>query len=233
MFEKILNGIDEASKFYKKVAEAFPKDNQISNACTVSMSCLEEMLGYMLGVIKQEKVPKLEGEIENWKGKLANCEKIFKKNEGAKAFIQSLYNLIVRIENLDKSKGIIALKEENALKEYAEQLGQIAKIIESPLQEIIDDSSKQMDIYRLKIMSYAGNEIKFIINSTYVSAELKPIYPIKPEINDEYIPELSNPSRMLEWINNPQIKFSIRSTAGIAIALVLGLILTGIILKIY
>jgi hypothetical protein len=137
------------------------------------------------------------------------------------------------IENLDKSKEITMFKEENVLKEYVDELGEISKNIESPLQKIIEDSSKQMDIYRLKIMSYAGSEIKFVINSTYVSEELKPIYPIKPEINDEYIPELSKPSRMLEWINKPQTKFSIRSTGGIIVAVALGLILTGIILKIY
>ena len=125
------------------------------------------------------------------------------------------------------------LKEENALKEYIEQLGEMSKNIEGPIQKIIEDSVKQMDIYRFKIMSYAGSETKFVINSKYVSEELKPIYPIKPEINDEYIPELSKPSKMLEWINNPQTKFSIKSTGGIIIAVVLGLILTGIILKIY
>jgi tetratricopeptide (TPR) repeat protein len=57
MFEKILNGIDDASQSYKMAAEASPKENQICDAFSVSMSCLSEMLGYMLSVIEPSTSP--------------------------------------------------------------------------------------------------------------------------------------------------------------------------------
>ena len=57
MFEKIRNDIDDASQSYKMAAEASPKENQICDAFSVSMSCLSEMLGYMLSVIEPSTSP--------------------------------------------------------------------------------------------------------------------------------------------------------------------------------
>ncbi len=170
MFTKILNGIDDASKFYKKTAEASSEDNQTFNACSISMSCLSEMLGYMLAVVKQEKVPELKGEIENWKRGLASCEKIYLGNEKSKTFLQSLYKLMVRIENLNKSKEFTILQEERELKEYIRELNEIARNIEGPVEKIIQDSAKKMDIYKLKTIPYTGTGTKLIANSTYIIA---------------------------------------------------------------
>ena len=208
MLEKILNGIDDASQSYKMAAEAFPKENQICNAFSVSMSCLSEMLGYMLSVIEPEKVPKFEGEIKNWKGELASCENIYRGNEKGETFIQFLYKLMACIENLNKSQKSTMLTEESAFKEYVEGLGEIAKNIEGPLQKIIEDSAKQMDICRLKIIPYSGIETKFFASSTDISAELKKSYPIEPEIDHEYTPESK-----LRWRTPLQATGYVRATA--------------------
>ena len=55
----------DASRCYKKAAEASPKDNQICSACSISMSCLSEMLDYTLAVIKQEKTSQMEEKLKN------------------------------------------------------------------------------------------------------------------------------------------------------------------------
>ncbi|AKJ37666.1 tetratricopeptide repeat protein [Methanosarcina barkeri] len=63
-FTKIIDCIRDASIYYEKAAKASPKDNQLCNACSISMSCLSEMLDYMLAVIKQKK-PELEDKLKN------------------------------------------------------------------------------------------------------------------------------------------------------------------------
>jgi hypothetical protein len=248
-FTKILNSIDDVSKFYKNAAEATSEDYQICNACSVSMSCLSEMLGYMLAVVKQEKVPELKGETENWKRGLASCEKIYLGNEKSEKFLQSLNKLMVRIENLNKSKEFTILQEERELKEYIRELSEIARNIEGPVEKIIQDSAKKMDIYKLKTIPYIGTGTKLIVNSTYIittankNAELEPIPPIESradqkitdyehasEKNGLHMPESDKSSSMLKWIYNPQMKISMRSVGAIVVTVALVLILTGIVL---
>ncbi|WP_292379063.1 tetratricopeptide repeat protein [Methanosarcina sp. UBA289] len=157
-FKEIMSGIYEASKFYKNAAEISPKDNQTCNACSISMLCLSEMLDYMLAVMKQKNVPRLEDEIEKWKKQLAVSEQIYKGSIKGEAFVQSLYKLMACIENLDKYKKFAMWKEEKAFEECVEELKEIAGNIEGPLQKIIEDSAAQMDVCRRSIMPYAGTE---------------------------------------------------------------------------
>jgi Tfp pilus assembly protein PilF len=250
MFTKILNDIDDVSKFYKNAAGATSENNPICNACSVSMSCLSEMLGYMLAVARQEKVPALKGETENWKKGLASCEKIYIGNEKSEKFLLSLNKLMVRLENLNKSKDFTILQEEKELKEYIRELSEIARNIEGTVEKIMQDSAKQMDIYKLKTIPYIGTGTKLIANSTYIittanaNAELESISPIEsradqkttgfepaPETNVLNTPESDKSSGMLKWIYNPQMKISMRSVGAIVVTVVLVLILTGIVLS--
>jgi hypothetical protein len=182
-FKEIMDCIRDASKCYKKATEASPIYDQICNAYSISILCLSEMLDYMLAVIKQERVPKLEDKIEKWKKDLITPEKIYKGNPEGEALIQSLYILITCIQNLENYKKYGMRQEERAFEECIKELREIANNIESPLQEIIEDSAKKMDVCRLKIMPYAGTETGQLIT--------------KP----------SNFSRVLKWIYNHPINF--------------------------
>ncbi len=66
----------DASGFYEKAAETSPKNSQLCNACSISMSCLSEMLDYMLAVIKQEKTPNLETKLKDWNDKITIAENV-------------------------------------------------------------------------------------------------------------------------------------------------------------
>jgi hypothetical protein len=108
----------------------------------------------MLTVIKQEKVPELKGEVENWKKELDSCEKIYQGNEKSEKLLQSLNKLIVRIENYNKSKEFVILKEERELKEYVRELSEIARNLEGPVEKINQDSAQKIEIYKFKTISY-------------------------------------------------------------------------------
>jgi tetratricopeptide (TPR) repeat protein len=231
MFKKIINGINDASKCYKNAAEAYPKDNRIYNACSVSMSCLSEILDYLLAIITQENVPKPEGEIVRWKEDLANCEKICKVDVKGETFIQSLYKLIARIENLNENTKSVMWKEEKTFNEYVEELSEVARNIEGPLQKIIGDSAKQMDNCRLKIIPHAGIKANYSTDSTDINKELELNPPIEPIDDNENTPESKKHSMMLKWIHNPQAKSSVKSAGNIIVLLVLAIILTGVMLK--
>lgn len=80
-------------------------------------------------------------------------------------------------------------KEDNAFGECVEELKKIAGNIEGPLQKIIEDSAKQMDLCRLKIIPYAGTETG-------------------------YTPQPNKLSQFFKWILDP--KRIIAGIAGIA-----------------
>ena len=115
-YEKIMNRIDAASKCYKRAAEVSPEDNQMYNACSLSMRCLSEILNYMLAVTKQESVPKLKGKIEEWKGNLAVCENAYNESDKGKNFIQSLYKMMICVENYEEYKKYDTWEEKRNLK---------------------------------------------------------------------------------------------------------------------
>lgn len=155
----------DASKFYEKAAEASkgsPKDNQLCNACSISMSCLSEMLDYMLAVIKQEKIPELEDKLKNWDEKLPIAKSAYEEHSKGEIFINSLYKLRECIQNLDKYKKRGTREYGRAFEECRNELSGIANNIEGPLQKIIEDTSKQMNICRLKIIPYSGTETGYI-----------------------------------------------------------------------
>ena len=215
-FKEIMSGIYEASKCYKKAAEISPKDNQICNACSTSMLCLSEMLDYMLAVIKQKNVPRLEDETDKWKKQLAVSEQIYKGSLKGEAFVQSLYKLMACIENLDKYKKFAMWKEEKAFEECVEELKEIAGNIEGPLQKIIEDSAAQMNVCRRKIMPYAGTETGIFEPET-------------PKINDIDMPveskqedlkkseESKKGNKIVKWI----VSHPIKSAGSVIFAVIL------------
>jgi hypothetical protein len=110
----------DASRCYEKTAEASPKDNQLCNACSISMSCLSEMLDYMLAVIRQEKTPQLEDKLKIWNEKMAVAKSVYKEQSKGELFIESLFKLMGCIQNLDKYK-------KHGIREYERALKNVAK----------------------------------------------------------------------------------------------------------
>jgi hypothetical protein len=185
-FTKIIDCIMDASRYYEKAAKVSPKDNQLCDACSFSMLCLSDMLDYMLAVTKQEKTPQLEDKLINWNEKLSIAKSAYKEHSKGELFIDSLYKLRECIQNLDKYKKQGTRDYGRAFEECRNELSGIANNIEGPLQKIIEDSSKQMNICRLKIIPYSGTETG-------------------------YIPQPSPLSQFLKWVSNPK-----RITIGIA-----------------
>jgi len=172
-FIEVINGIYDASYFYRKAAEVSPKENEIYNACSVSMLCLSEMLDYMLAVINQKNVPRLEEEIGKWENQLTVSKQMYRSSQRGEAFIQSLYKLMACIENLENYKKFCMWTDERAFEQCIEELREIARNIEGPLQKIIEDSATQMDICRRKITPYVGTKTGYISNPSKLSQFLK------------------------------------------------------------
>ena len=159
---RIMDCIMNASRWYKKAAEASPNDGQMSNACSISMSCLSEILDYTLAEIKQEKTPLLNDKLKSWNEKMEIAERVYKGHNKGELFIESLYKLMGCLQNLDKYKNHATREYGRAFEECLKELYEISRYIEGPLQKIIEDSAKQMDICRLKIIPYAGTETGYI-----------------------------------------------------------------------
>lgn len=190
----------DASRCYEKAAKASPKDNQLCNACSFSMSCLSEMLDYMLAVIKQKKTPQLEDKLKNWNEKLSIAKNAYNEHSKGDLFIESLYKLMGCIQNLDEYKKHGTREYGRAFEECRKELSEIANNIEGPLQKIIEDSAKQMDACRLKQLPYAGTETG-------------------------YIPQSSKFSQFFRWICNFSIKYSKELITSIIVTLISGLII--------
>jgi tetratricopeptide (TPR) repeat protein len=170
-FENILDGIDAASKCYKRAAEASPKDNQMCSACSLLMRCLSEILNYMLAVTKQEEVPKLRNKFEEWEKNLEICKNAYNESDKGKKFIQSLQKMILCVENYDKYKKYNTWEEKRDFKECINDLIEIVKNIEGPLQKVIEKTTKQMEyiksetLYTDKLESSPPIEFKIDIGS--------------------------------------------------------------------
>jgi hypothetical protein len=139
--------------------------------------------------------------------------------------------LIARIENLNENTKSVMWKEDSAFNECVEELSEIARNIEGPLQKIIEDSAKQMDRCRIKIIPYAGIKTHNSTDSADISKELELNLPFEPLDDHEDTPESKKHSMMLKWIYNPQAKSSIKSAGNIIVVVVLAIILTGVMLK--
>jgi tetratricopeptide (TPR) repeat protein len=214
-YEIVMNDIDAASKCYKKAAEVSPKDNQICNACSLSMRCLSEILNYMLGVTNQGNVSKLKNKIKEWKGNLEICEKAYNESDKGKNFIQSLHKMIVCVENFEEYKKYNTWEEKRDLKECIDDLIEIAKNIEGPLQKVIEDATKQMDHCKSETL-YLGTETKLFLKKD-TSPKLESMSPIELKINSSSKP---NPFfRILKLILAHQI------IAGIIATVVGGIIM--------
>jgi len=185
-FTKIIDCIMESSKCYEKAAKASPKDNQLCNACSLLMSCLSDMLDYMLAVIKRTRTPELEDKLKNWDEKLTIAKGSYKENSKGELFIQSLYKLMECIQNLDKYKKYGTREYGRPFEECLKELEKIANNIEGPLQKIIEDSAKKMDTCKRKIIPYGGTETG-------------------------HVPQPSKLSEFLRWILDPK-----RITVGVA-----------------
>lgn len=199
-FIKIMDCIMDASKCYEKAAEASLQNGLICNACSISMSLLSEMLDYMLAITKQRETPQLEDKLEYWNEKLAIAKSAYKEHSKGELFIESLYKLMECIQNLDKYKKHGTREYERAFEKCCKELNKIVNNIEGPLQKIIEDSAKQMDLCRFKIIRYAGTE----------TGELR----TKP----------SKLSRSLKWIYDHPIKFLVGVVVSIVVAVISGVI---------
>jgi len=156
---KIMDCIADASRLYEKASEVSPEKDQICNACSTSMLCLSEILDCMMNVISNEEVSELEKEIETWEKKLIFCKEIYERKPKGKAFIYSLEKLIACIKNLGRYKKSRRWKDQRAFDECIRELSKVARNIEGPLQKIIEDSAKKMDMCRRKNKLYAYNQV--------------------------------------------------------------------------
>ena len=88
------------------------------------------------------------------------------------------------------------------------------------------------DIYKTREKQKARNGI-LKLNWTFpdVASEIENKFFMKKYILFTYLLENKFSRILAESINNPEVKFSIKSTENIIVAVVLGLILTGIMLK--
>ncbi|MCO5382533.1 MAG: hypothetical protein NHB15_10925 [Methanosarcina barkeri] len=81
------------------------------------------------------------------------------------------------IQNLNKYKKHGTREYGRAFEECRKELSEIANNIEGPLQKIIEDSAKKMDVCRLKMIPYAGTETGYIPQPSKLSQFLKWSYP--------------------------------------------------------
>jgi len=217
MFKKVMYDINDASKYYKMAAEASPQNNQMCNACSLSMKCLSEMLDCMLAVTEQEKVQKLKGKIEEWKENLASCDKIYAGNEKGENFIRSLNKMMVCIKNLEECKRFTMWEEEKKFKECKNELIEIANNIEGPLQKIFEESTKQMDHRMDEIISYCGTETR-LFSKMDKSHGLESGHPVQQKIDPSNTLKPNKFSTMLKLISeHPIISGIIVTVVGLII----------------
>jgi len=166
IFTNVIDCIQDASICYKKAAEVSPKNNALCNACSISMSCLSEMIDFMLAVInKKAEMPELKDKFDHWKSELIVCKEVYKGNPKGEAFLNSLDNLMNCIKNLEVYKIYGMRKDERAFEEYVKELREVAMNIEGPLQKVIEDSTKRMDQCKQKIIPYQGTPSSDILNT--------------------------------------------------------------------
>jgi len=220
-YEIIMNGIDAASKCYKKAAEVSPENNQMCNACSLSMRCLSEILNAMLGVTKQGNFHKLKDKIKEWKGNLSVCENAYNESDKGKNFIQSLYKMIDCVENFKEYKKINTWEEKRDLKECIDDLSEIAKNIEGPLQKVIEDATKRMDYCKIETL-YCTETKPFLKKGT--GQEFGTKRPVEPKIDSSNTPEQNKKYNVLKRIHDHQIKPIVKILITILITIIVTVI---------
>jgi len=184
-FERIMDGIKNASNYYKKAAEHSPERDPQCDACSKCMTTLSSILDFMLSIIHQrgvpDTIPKLDDKINDWHQQLSSAEmayKVNKKSEKGGYFVNSLRKLIDCLVNLEKYQISTMHGYKKALNECMTELKEVAENIEGPLHEIIVDSTKRMKkcalnkgLYTFRIsdksiedQSFFKKRLKWIIN---------------------------------------------------------------------
>ena len=191
-FERIMDGVKNASNYYKKAAEHSPERDPQCDACSKSMTTLSSILDFMLAIIHQrgvpETIPKLDDKINDWHQQLSYAEmayKVNKKSEKGEHFVNSLRKLMDCLVNLEKYQSSTMHEYKKALKDCITELKEVAENIEGPLYEIIVDSTKRMEKCALKQGLYTcGISDKSIEDQSFFKKKLKWIidHPIKSAI---------------------------------------------------
>jgi len=191
-FERIMDGVKNASNYYKKAAEYSPERDPQCDACSKSMTTLSSILDFMLAIIHQrgvpEAIPKLDDKINDWHQQLSDAEmvyKVHKKSEKGEHFVNSLRKLIDCLVNLEKYQNSTMHEYKKALKDCMTELKEVAKNIEGPLHEIIVDSTKRMEKCALKQGLYTcGISDKSMEDQSFFNKKLRWIinHPIKSAI---------------------------------------------------
>jgi len=188
-FERIMDGVKNASNYYKKAAEHSPERDPQCDACSKCMTTLSSILDFMLAIIHQrgvsETIPKLDDKINDWHQQLSYAEmayKVHNKSEKGEYFVNSLRKLIDCLVNLEKFQSSTMHEYKKALKDCMTELKEVAENIEGPLHEIIVDSTKRMEKCALKQGLYTCG------------------------ISDKSIEDQSFFKKMLKWIINHPIK---------------------------
>lgn len=191
-FERIMDGVKNASNYYKKAAEHSPERDPQCDACSKCMTTLSSILDYMLAIIHQrgvpEDIPTLDDKINDWHQQLSDAKmayKVHKKSEKGEYFVKSLEKLIDGLVNLEQYQNSTMHEYKKALKDCMTELKEVAENIEGPLHEIIVDSTKRMEKCALKKGLYtSGISDKSIEDQSFFKSKLKWIidHPIKSVI---------------------------------------------------
>jgi hypothetical protein len=188
-FERIMDGVKNASNYYKKAAEHSPERDPQCDACSKSMTTLSSILDFMLSIIHQrgvpDTIPKLDDKINDWHQQLSYAEmayKVNKKSEKGGYFVNSLRKLIDCLVNLEKYQSSTMHGYKKALNDCMTELKEVAENIEGPLHEIIVESTKRMEKCLLEQGLYTrGTSDKSIEEQSFFKQKLKWIidHPIK------------------------------------------------------
>lgn len=187
-----MDGVKNASNYYKKAAEHSPERDPQCDACSKCMNTLSSILDFMLAIIHQrglsETIPKLDDKINDWSQQLSDAEmvyKVHKKSEKGEHFVNSLRKLMDCLVNLEKYQNSTMYEYKKALKDCMTELKEVAENIEGPLHEIIVDSTKRMEKCALKQGLYTCRiSDKSIEDQSFFNKKLKWIidHPIKSAI---------------------------------------------------
>ena len=162
-FIRMIEGIKNASEYYKKASEYSSKKNPQCVACSDCMSILSSVLDNMLAVTLQQTVSTLEVNIKEWNKQLSTVENIYKESEKGEYFIQSLKKLILCMDNLEKYKKCSMYESKKSLENCQNELLNLSSNIEGPLQDIIEISTHKMEQCKHKFILYtSGTDIKAI-----------------------------------------------------------------------
>jgi len=105
------------------------------------------------------------------------------------------------VENCKEYKKINTWEEKRDLKECIDDLSEIAKNIEGPLQKVIEDATKRMDYCKIKTL-YCTETKPFLKKDT--GQEFGTKHPVEPNIDSN---NLLSAGRHLIFDNFPRYRF--------------------------